>query len=690
MKFSILGLATLFISPVFAHQSHKHGSANVQPFGPNLKKVTRHYTNSQPVFPSSKYSSYFTPCDIETAKKAAFDAINKDLNIDSTNYVVKSAYQSKHNKVTHVYLRQTVGGIEVVNGDANINIDQFCSVLSMTSSFYQKDQENSFGAPESPKNTDTWVSQHTTNSNLDFNLFGTNIQLNLRPFKESNNKKNPTFISLNEAFVKLSEHIGNPIKLNDLNTISITKSVTVGSETLDLITNLPSKLAVNNEAYARPAFIQNDFGDLVPVWDLQVEQEDDWWSAQVSAEDGKVVSLVNWAANAAYRVYPFGINDPSVGERSLLLNPADPVASPNGWHYLKSGNSTSTYGNNVYAQENFNGGSQWRSNYRPKGSPGDTYDFPLDLTAEPKTYVNAAVTNLFYLNNMMHDVFYKYGFDEVSGNFQDDNFGRGGLGGDSVIANAQDGSGYNNANFATPPDGRQPRMRMYVWNTFKPMRDGDLDAGIVIHEYSHGISIRLTGGPHNSNCLGWGEAGGMGEGWGDFFATLIRLKTSDTNNSSFTMGDYAAGEGIRHYPYSTSMEINPATYKYLDKGAYWGVHPKGSVWAEILYEMLWNLIDKHGFTTDLMSSNLAYGNTLALQLVVDGMKLQPCRPGFTDARDAILLADKQLTNGENQCEIWKAFAKRGLGHGAVLENETPWGGGIRTESYKLGPSCEST
>lgn len=66
-------------------------------------------------------------------------------------------------------------------------------------------------------------------------------------------------------------------------------------------------------------------------------------------------------------------------------------------------------------------------------------------------------------------------------------------------------------------------------------------------------------------------------------------------------------------------------------------------------------IAKHGFTTELFppsSANISasdewynsaykkavpkHGNTLALQLVVDALKLQPCRPSFQDARDAIL------------------------------------------------------
>ena len=90
---------------------------------------------------------------------------------------------------------------------------------------------------------------------------------------------------------------------------------------------------------------------------------------------------------------------------------------------------------------------------------------------------------------------------------------------------------------------------MYLWNTANPYRDGDLEAGIVIHEYSHGLSTRLTGGPANSGCLGWGESGGMGEGWGDFLATTIR---SNKNYSDYAMGAWAANRpgGIRNYPYS--------------------------------------------------------------------------------------------------------------------------------------------
>jgi extracellular elastinolytic metalloproteinase len=86
------------------------------------------------------------------------------------------------------------------------------------------------------------------------------------------------------------------------------------------------------------------------------------------------------------------------------------------------------------------GRANWETNYRPTGTGAQSdlkFDFALDLKKDPKEYIDASVTNLFYWNNVIHDLFYQYGFDEKSGNFQQDNFGRGGKGGDGVIANAQ-------------------------------------------------------------------------------------------------------------------------------------------------------------------------------------------------------------------------------------------------------------
>ncbi|KAJ3083833.1 Fungalysin/Thermolysin Extracellular metalloproteinase 5 [Rhizoclosmatium hyalinum] len=432
---------------------------------------------------------------------------------------------------------------------------------------------------------------------------------------------------------------------------------------------------------------------------------------------------------SVYNVFPLGTNDPLEGDRNIVSGPLSEIASPNGWHWCSggkqacpNGDHTVTIGNNVYAQENLDGGyNDWENKERPDGTSKLYFDFPADLKQDPETYVDAAVVNLFYWNNAIHDLFYVYGFNEAAGNFQDNNRGERGLGGDSVIANAQDGSGHNNANFATPPDGTHGRMRMYVWDVTDPWRDGDFEGGIIMHEYAHGISTRLTGGPANSGCLGFGEAGGMGEGWGDFFATITRMTPETTRKADFGMGEYAnGGSGIRKYKYSTSNVTNPSVYSFVNKPGYWGVHAKGEVWAEILYEVFWNIVEAHGWNPDwfdtvatrpldVAAQSNVYtefrtgrqrtrspivfsgppearaedpfplgGNVLMLQLVVDGMKIQPCNPSFVDARDAILKADEFLTGEKNKCLLWKGFAKRGLGFGAVS-------GGV--DSFKLPKDC---
>jgi len=294
--------------------------------------------------------------------------------------------------------------------------------------------------------------------------------------------------------------------------------------------------------------------------------------------------------------------------------------------------------------------------------------------------LDAATNNLFFWNNIMHDLFWQYGFNEPSGNFQENNFGHGGLGNDAVQANAQDGSGYNNANFATPADGQRPRMRMYVWNRSTPFRDGDLDAGIVIHEYAHGITNRLTGGPSNVNCLGTGEPGGMGEGWGDFWATMLRQRAGYVSTDQFVMGDYDnnnAGVGIRKFPYTTDMSVNPETYSYITRSDYTGVHAKGEVWCGILWETYWNFVDELGFSDNWYLGE--GGNNWILQDIVDGLKIQPCRPTFVDARNAIIQADEANFGGRHLCLLWKGFAKRGLG---LLAQ----GGGI--ESFALPAECQ--
>ncbi|KAJ1942077.1 hypothetical protein EC988_006587, partial [Linderina pennispora] len=333
--------------------------------------------------------------------------------------------------------------------------------------------------------------------------------------------------------------------------------------------------------------------------------------------------------------------------------------------------------------DNPSGGDTWENNHRPSAKDG-AFDFPLDLTQEPSKYIDAAITQLFYTVNSMHDLSYLYGFDEAAGNFQDENYSGKGKGKDYVVAFAQDGSGTDNANFATPPDGQNGVMRMYIWTQTTPNRDGDLQQDIVAHEFTHGISNRLTGGPSNADCLNDGEPGGMGEGWSDTVANLLRIKSGDKRTRDMEMGVYSYGKGIRNYPYSTSTTTNPNTYKTLDDPNYQEVHAIGEVWAEILYEVIWNLIDDNGIADDIFAHDLTKGNSIALQIILDGMKLQPCNPTFIDARDAIIQAEDNLTKGKNKCAIWKAFAKRGLGPKASGKS-----GSTHTEDKSLPEGCSA-
>ncbi|MEQ1438781.1 M36 family metallopeptidase [Fontimonas sp. SYSU GA230001] len=95
-----------------------------------------------------------------------------------------------------------------------------------------------------------------------------------------------------------------------------------------------------------------------------------------------------------------------------------------------------------------------------------TFDYPIGADEDPSTASaqNAAVVNLFYMNNWLHDWWYNHGFDEAAGNAQTDNYGRGGADGDPILAQGQDGSGRNNANMATPRDGSSPVMQQYLFD----------------------------------------------------------------------------------------------------------------------------------------------------------------------------------------------------------------------------------
>lgn len=417
--------------------------------------------------------------------------------------------------------------------------------------------------------------------------------------------------------------------------------------------------------------------------------------------DLKRIMSVSAFAPDSYFVYALPIESPNYGDQTTVVNSADPTASPFGWHDtngVAGAEYTITRGNNAYAYADRDFNNMPDAGSSPDGGAMLDFPFSVDTMLEPDQYIPASVTNLFYMTNMMHDVMYHYGFDEASGNFQENNYGNGGVGGDYVLAEAQDaanGSGNCNANFNTNVDGVSPRMQMFICDLGNPERDGSLDNGVIAHEYGHGISFRLVGGP-STVCLGGAEQ--MGEGWSDFYGLILTIEPGDVGADQRGIGTWLIGQpfnglgiratpmpfGVDGFPYSTDMTLNPETYASVaESGRLPGVHGVGYVWAEMLWEMTWNLIDNYGFDPNLYTGT--GGNNIALHLVTEGLKMTPCTPGFVDGRNAILAADTALYGGQYSCLIWESFAKRGLGVSASQGSSSSRLDGV--EAFDLPPSC---
>ncbi len=231
------------------------------------------------------------------------------------------------------------------------------------------------------------------------------------------------------------------------------------------------------------------------------------------------------------------------------------------------------------------------------GGTGSTT--PVVYPASSNADVYADTTNLFFFNNVEHDYLYSIGFTEPFWNFQFDNFGKGGAGGDAIIAEVQDGSGTDNANMGTPAEGANPRMQMYLFTDGGFRRsDGDLDWDVVAHEHYHGVSNR-SAAKGGDSCLGTplvGESGGMGEGWSDAIASSM----SDDDSE----GEYVTGQfdnAIRRLPYTNYRysygSINDVTLNVRQAGSAialpdgnvggipYEVHDVGEVWAAMLWDM---------------------------------------------------------------------------------------------------------
>lgn len=456
-------------------------------------------------------------------------------------------------------------------------------------------------------------------------------------------------------------------------------------------------LGLKGEARVRLAWLPMNPGAARLCWvvELRAGAHAETYRLVIDAASGEVLlrqSLTFYLSDATYRVFTShsptplspGYASPSAQQPALVerqravLSALSTNASPAGWI---DDRVNETLGNNVDAHTDWNDDDE-PDLPRPHGFPRRVFDFPLDLSESPKAYANASVVQLFYWNNWMHDRLYELGFTEAAGNFQASNFGRGGEENDAVQADAQDGGGFNNANFTVLEDGVPGRMQMYVFDGPKPGRDGALDADVVLHEYTHGLTGRLIGNGYGLESL---QAGGLGEGWSDFYALTFLSAPTDDPAAAYPAGAYASYlldgleanyyYGIRRYPYSTDLRKNPLTLKDIDptqasphlgipenptfagSDAADEVHSQGEVWCSALWEVRAAFIRRYGFSA---------GNQAVLQLATDALRLTPSDPTFLDARDAIIQADLVNHGGANAEMLWTAFAKRGFGFGAQV------------------------
>ena len=598
-------------------------------------------------------------------KNAAYLGIT---TTDAAEAVITHAYTDKASRITYIYLQQSYRQIKVYN--TIITAAFIDSSLQYTSGIFVKNIADKAGSP-----------------------------------------------SYSKSYIDAVRGAAHHLHLNEAAQLTIAKDRFASEKKYMVTADAIARRPVETTLYWTAS---GDQQKITLTWNVNIQVKDsaDWWNVRINAQTGEFVQKDNWTVSeqmpdlsqkntasqtidisgpgsafntaksanvtsAVYRVIPYPyespIHAPFVNETSPWLKAgADNNATTLGWHFDNFSNYNHTRGNNVFAflDRRVNNTPDAVRNWPDTSTtpaPDLTFIHIRDTTQQPWLHTEnkkAALDNLFYWNNLMHDVSYQYGFTEAAGNFQRDNLGRGGTGNDYVMAHAQDSAGYNNAWFTVPPDGSSGIMQMYNWITAGIYMDSDFDNGLICHEYGHGISCRLTGGPYGAGCLNNAEQ--PGEGWSDYFALMMTTNWETARLSDGTnlraIGTYAAGQspggrGIRRYYYSTSMAVNGLTYAHMASNT--EVHATGEIWCSAIWDMTWNIIQQqNAITPDIYNSSASGGNIIAMNLVITGMKLQPCSPGFLDARNAILAADSILYGYSHKCAIWSAFARRGMGYSA--------------------------
>ena len=231
-----------------------------------------------------------------------------------------------------------------------------------------------------------------------------------------------------------------------------------------------------------------------------------------------------------------------------------------------------------------------------------------------------------------------------------------------------------------------------------PERDGDLDNGVVAHEWGHYLHHRLAVCGNSQQCAG------MSEGWGDFNALMMMVRDGDNRDGTYAEGVYALSDGtpdvgyygIRRFPYSRDRTKNNLSFRHISDanplptetlghpgGANSEVHNTGEIWATMMWEAFNVLADSHG---------VAIARRRMADYVVSGLLLTPTNATFTEARDAILVAASALDT-DDMLLMAAAFADRGAGSCAISPARTsPTNAGViesGTLAAKLVPAALS-
>lgn len=613
----------------------------------------------------------------EAFKYLFFDS-DKQIEPNLTDLKITSQHKSNNSGIRHIYLKQFYENIPITNGTASVHLNAEGEVIYLNDNLIRKVSNSTLSSRNLISEDSglraalkTFLQQKSTSSSS-YSYKGEPEILNTQlVYENSQGNLIPCF----------HFQIATPQK-NYIIIINATNGETIRVHNLLVSCSSPLEACNINHFPVSCPHTSNDETDKISNH-----------------------SSDNFASfSGQYNVFPLPVESPLYGSRSLKTGTEliDILSSPYGWHDTDGDASTIefdyTRGNNIYAfyapagtsaepdavkitRLNATGDYAFGNVPKPDNSSLN-FDYNNSLSSTNATdFLEDAVTNAFVTANACHDIFYKYGFDEVAGNFQKTNHNGQGIGDDEILVRVQEGTGLNQASYSPSVDGQSPSIRLSLWTTDAPNQiDSDFDNGIIIHEYAHGLTTRLIGGADNIDCLTSAEQGG--EGWSDFFSLMLTMQDHSGNSQidadllgegirgigAYVLNDNANEEGIRPRYYTSEMDetapyFNELTYGDINSLAY--PHGVGFLWCTMLWDMTLGLMEEYGYQNDIYASDDSAGNIRAMHIVTEAIKMTACEPDFVNMRDAVLSAAETLYGATDKNIAWEAFARRGLGFSAT-------------------------